>query len=797
VDQTRALEGDPSVIGAYARPRRVRVLLGVAVCTALLLVGIETTSHTAERTALAAQAEPNRSKIFAKHDATVIEARPELNTGDWRRLRARSNPDQITFVKFWVPERQGSIGRATLRLHIESDVGTRVRVHRTKKAWTEQAITWNTAPDVKRAFGKYDIKPGQQWLDVDVSAYVDGPGGYSFAVVGLRKAKAVFGSTEADLRPRLLVYDPPLPQNQPDAPITAAFMYPWFPNAWDQGGTVPFSQFTPARGMYDSADPEVIDEQVTMATGAGIEAFIASWWGPGHHTDSATQEILDRIPQSPNPNFRIAVYYEEEGQSDPSAGEIRDDLEYLRRLFDEPAYLRVDGKPVVFVWAESSDGAGMASRWNRAKDLFGDDLFVVLKVFSGYRDVADQPDSWHQYGPANNYSEHLPHSAVVSPGFWHAEESSPRLSRSPSRFREDVRSMASSGAFWQLVTTWNEWGEGTIVEPAREFGTTYLDILADELNAGGGLPPPTTTTTAAPPPGALVTFAAGGDFGATANTDATLSSVASGDAEFLLALGDLSYDDASPSEWCSYVKSHLGSSFPVELLVGNHEDDDRVDGYILDFASCLPDRMGAVGVYAAEYYFDVDGLARFIMVGAGNDVEGEKYDYEIGNAHYDWLERTIDDARADGIPWVIVGMHKPCITAGNKSCEVGTDVYDLLIDKRVDLILHGHDHDYQRSKQLTCAVPDTYDADCVADHGGDGRYSKGAGSVFAIVGNTGGGGLTSVDTDDSEIRYLAAWHGADSPDPGRGYLLVSLDGDRLTATFVGSTTSFSDSFTIE
>ena len=267
-------------------------------------------------------------------------------------------------------------------------------------------------------------------------------------------------------------------------PIRAAFMYPWFPNAWNQGGQLPFSQFTPSSGLYDSSDPATIDRQVEQATDAGLEAFIASWWGPGHHTDAALTAVFDQVPQSPNPDFRIAVYYEEEGQSHPSPSAIKDDLDYLERFFDSPNYLRIDNKPVVFVWADVNDRADMATRWSDAKNLFGD-VYVVLKVFPGFRDVADQPDSWHQYAPADNYSEHLPFSATVSPGFWHANEETPRLERDPVRFRNDVEAMTTSDAFWQLVTTWNEWGEGTGVEPTVEFETTYLEILSDVL-----VPPP-------------------------------------------------------------------------------------------------------------------------------------------------------------------------------------------------------------------------------------------------------------------------------------------------------------------
>jgi hypothetical protein len=148
---------------------------------------------------------------------------------------------------------------------------------------------------------------------------------------------------------------------------------------------------------------------------------------------------------------------------------------------------------------------------------------------------------------------------VVSPGFWHARETTPRLDRDPNRFRSDVRRTVAAEAFWQLVTSWNEWGEDTSVEPADEFGTQYLDILADEFGGEPTVPSPTTTTTTTtittaprtttrpPKPGAGFSLAAGGDFGATSRTDATLRSIAGSDADFMLAPGDLSYGDSSAS----------------------------------------------------------------------------------------------------------------------------------------------------------------------------------------------------------------------------------------------------------
>ena len=73
--------------------------------------------------------------------------------------------------------------------------------------------------------------------------------------------------------------------------------------------------------------------------------------------------------------------------------------------------------------------------------------------------------------------------------------------------------MVASNEPWQLVTTFNEWGEGTIVESAQEWATAsgygqYLDALHDN---GNSTPPPQPSATSQPtnPPAATVTPTAG------------------------------------------------------------------------------------------------------------------------------------------------------------------------------------------------------------------------------------------------------------------------------------------------
>jgi len=287
-----------------------------------------------------------------------------------------------------------------------------------------------------------------------------------------------------------------------------------------------------------------------------------------------------------------------------------------------------------------------------------------------------------------------------------------------------------------------------------------------------------------------VTFAAAGDHGSGAATTASLHALAASGATFYLALGDLSYEsDRTAKEWCSRVRASVGASYPFELVAGNH------DAGLDNFAACLPDRMGAHGRYGAEYYFDYGTLLRVIMIAPDLTVGAESYRYVQGKPHYAWLTQRIDDARAAGIPWVVVGMHKVCISMGEKKCEIGVDLLNLLIAKRVDLILEGHDHTYQRSKQLTCAFKNSFVNSCVVGDGSDGTYTKGAGPVLIIAGAF-GQSFHEINTRDPEARYFARWMGGGA-NPTYGFVKYVVTRERLSAQYVGTSGgTFTDSFSI-
>ena len=58
----------------------------------------------------------------------------------------------------------------------------------------------------------------------------------------------------------------------------------------------------------------------------------------------------------------------------------------------------------------------------------------------------------------------------------------------------------------------------------------------------------------------------------------------------------------------------------------------------------------------------------------------------------------------------------------------------LLFEKKVDVVLQGHEHGYERSKVLTCAVPGVYNQSCVAESN---PTQRGKGTTILVLG-TGG-----------------------------------------------------------
>ena len=325
---------------------------------------------------------------------------------------------------------------------------------------------------------------------------------------------------------------------------------------------------------------------------------------------------------------------------------------------------------------------------------------------------------------------------------------------------------------------------------------------------------PAASATPLPEPRLASSFSFGavGDHGGGANTRAVLRAVGAHNPDFFMSLGDLSYDTLEPGPWCQLVKDSLnagagapvgdpyGETYPFEIIRGNHESAE-IDEFTAP--SCLPDRLSTTpspdGGYGREYYFDYPAdapLARVITASPGLG-----YSYAVGSPHRQWLGETIDAARAAGIKWVIVAEHLNYISAGTKGNETGSDFFNFVVSKNVDLLLQGHDHTYQRTHQLAhsagCpSVPTgTVLASCIANDGSSGVYPAGEGMVTVING-VGGVSNYTVDPADPEAGYFAKVKGGNDG-TFFGFTEFTVDENSLSGSFVSAAgIPFSDTFTV-
>lgn len=264
-------------------------------------------------------------------------------------------------------------------------------------------------------------------------------------------------------------------------PIRGAFYFPWYDEHWDQLGYEPFTVYTPTLGEYDLKDVATMEQHFIWAAAANIDVLIPTWRGNGVSGPSVTTfgaaaghmdaKIGTMLGLGIKYGIKVAVYYEVEGYTDPSAAAIEAEFAYLAtRYFRHPAYLFVDGLPVIFVYSPG-EGSTMLARYSDATDGF-----TTAYINAIYTDGATPaPQGRHTFTHAR--AVEAGNSYTILPGFWRIDEEAPRTARDLETWQGNIADMVASGKDWQLIISFNEWGEGSSIEPADEYGTDYLDAL--------------------------------------------------------------------------------------------------------------------------------------------------------------------------------------------------------------------------------------------------------------------------------------------------------------------------------
>ena len=336
------------------------------------------------------------------------------------------------------------------------------------------------------------------------------------AILGLT-CRAAAGAAPGDDRPAspgprplILVHYMPWYEAKP---VSDGWGWHWTMNHFDpertdaSGRREIASHYYPLIGPYDSADPDVLEYHALLMKVAGIDGVIADWYGNEDFNDYAginrrTMAVFDTLKAR---GLRFAVCYEdralkamaEKGKWTPEQAVVHARM-HLRfceeRWFNEPSYVTWQGKPLLLVfgpdylqpsqWEAAFAGMKQPPAFftlhERRAPAVGSfawppmwaakDGTLGVAELDGYLDRYEQRDE--------------PKIAAAFPGFHDiyaqagARPSYGRLDAAGGEtFRRTLaRALASGGPFVQ-VATWNDFGEGTCVEPAREYEYRYLETI--------------------------------------------------------------------------------------------------------------------------------------------------------------------------------------------------------------------------------------------------------------------------------------------------------------------------------
>ncbi len=298
-----------------------------------------------------------------------------------------------------------------------------------------------------------------------------------------------------------------------------AFYYPWYGVPEGPGGAgrnvhwgridaanhdIAESTHYPALGAYDSHDPAVIDQHCRWAKAAHIDTFIVSWWGHGDYTDRAMPAILDACLRH---GLHACIYYETVPRPKTPQAAAQDIIKALEKYGSHEAHLKVDGRPVVFIYGRAVEELGLLG-WREAVELvkaghrdgatiLGDQFsYGAARVFDGVHTYntagslaglsLDQAEKWAAgtYGSWVQLADQAGKISTITviPGYDDTKIRKPGLAVERfdgNLYRTQWDQAIAADPHWVLITSFNEWHEGSEIEPSWEFGDTFLQLTGE------------------------------------------------------------------------------------------------------------------------------------------------------------------------------------------------------------------------------------------------------------------------------------------------------------------------------
>ncbi|KAJ3674873.1 hypothetical protein LUZ60_005489 [Juncus effusus] len=204
-----------------------------------------------------------------------------------------------------------------------------------------------------------------------------------------------------------------------------------------------------------------------------------------------------------------------------------------------------------------------------------------------------------------------------------------------------------------------------------------------------------------PPNQYPISLAIVGDLGQTDWTVSTLDHIKQCDYDLLILPGDLSYADYQQKLWDSFgdLVQPLASERPWMVTEGNHEKEKIIfleegfQAYNNRWKMPFEESGSDSNLY---YSFEAHGV-HVVMLGSYTD-------FDEKSGQYAWLKSDLAKVNREKTPWLFAVLHAPWYNSNwahkGDGDNMMTCMEKLLYAYRVDLVVAGHVHAYERSKRV-------------------------------------------------------------------------------------------------
>jgi Glycosyl hydrolase family 99 len=255
----------------------------------------------------------------------------------------------------------------------------------------------------------------------------------------------------------------------------AIFYYAWYGTPrldgewlhWTQGHQAPpkriGSAFYPVRGAYSSGDGAIVRAQMREIAATGVDTVVVSWWGPGSIEDARLRPVAAAARAA---GLEVALHVEPWEGRTPAA--VVDALRSLRGLGIRDVYVYDSTRESDDDWREALQGL-------RGFRVFANTPFPGKALKGGFQGlytydvlVYDGSSFRRMCNSARRLG--LACAPSVGPGFdaFRATGETRVRKRNGGRWYDHMWSEALRAVPDVVtITSYNEWHEGTQIEPAR------------------------------------------------------------------------------------------------------------------------------------------------------------------------------------------------------------------------------------------------------------------------------------------------------------------------------------------